>query len=137
MSELCVSPSGICVAEPVQVSVSLPLSVDIPLPYQVVRGEQLELKGSVYNQQVDNIRVPTTHHSQLHMILFQRHSDDNNEGFECYMTAVFCSSVFSSVLRDADGRPGAVPAAVAAGCWRGGAALHRLQLEPSCCRGGG
>uniref|UniRef100_A0A3Q4I626 Complement C5-like n=1 Tax=Neolamprologus brichardi TaxID=32507 RepID=A0A3Q4I626_NEOBR len=42
--------NGMCVADPVQVSVSLPLSVDIPLPYQVVRGEQLELKGSVYNQ---------------------------------------------------------------------------------------
>lgn len=41
-------------------SVSLPLSVDVPLPYQVVRGEQLELKGSVYNQQADSIMVPTT-----------------------------------------------------------------------------
>ncbi|KAG7999644.1 Complement C5 [Nibea albiflora] len=47
--------NGICVAEPVQVSVSLPLSVNIPLPYQVVRGEQLELQGSVYNQQPDSI----------------------------------------------------------------------------------
>ncbi|XP_011613600.2 complement C5 isoform X1 [Takifugu rubripes] len=47
--------TGICVADPVQVSVSLPLSVDIPVPYQVVRGEQLELSGSVYNQQPDSI----------------------------------------------------------------------------------
>ncbi|XP_078027275.1 complement C5 [Epinephelus lanceolatus] len=52
--------NGICVAEPVQVSVSLPLSVDVPLPYQVVRGEQLELKGSVYNQQVDSISYCVT-----------------------------------------------------------------------------
>uniref|UniRef100_A0A3Q3IID7 Anaphylatoxin-like domain-containing protein n=2 Tax=Monopterus albus TaxID=43700 RepID=A0A3Q3IID7_MONAL len=42
--------NGMCAAEPVQVSVSLPLSVNVPLPYQVVRGEQLELMGSVYNQ---------------------------------------------------------------------------------------
>ncbi|XP_068167986.1 complement C5 [Antennarius striatus] len=42
---------GICVSEPARVSVGLPLSLDVPLPYQVVRGEQLELKGSVYNQQ--------------------------------------------------------------------------------------
>lgn len=63
----CVSPAGICVAKPVQVSVSMPLSVDVPLPYQVVRGEQLELKGSVYNQQADSIRVPTTHHEQPHI----------------------------------------------------------------------
>lgn len=54
----CVSPAGICVAEPLLVSVNLPLSVDVPLPYQVVRGEQLELKGSVYNQQPDPITVP-------------------------------------------------------------------------------
>ncbi|XP_045898930.1 complement C5-like [Micropterus dolomieu] len=52
--------NGICVAEPVQVSVSLLLSMDIPLPYQVVRGEQLELKGSVYNQQPDIITYCVT-----------------------------------------------------------------------------
>lgn len=49
--------AGICVADPIGVSVSLPLSVSVPLPYQVVRGEQLELTGSVYNQQPDNIMV--------------------------------------------------------------------------------
>ncbi|XP_076588073.1 complement C5 [Chaetodon auriga] len=52
--------TGICVAEPVQVSVSLPLSVDVPLPYQVVRGEQLQLRGSVYNQQADSITYCVT-----------------------------------------------------------------------------
>ncbi|CAJ1069578.1 complement C5 isoform X1 [Xyrichtys novacula] len=52
--------NGICVAEPVQVSVSLPLSVDVPLPYQVVRGEQVELRGSVYNQQPDSIQYCVT-----------------------------------------------------------------------------
>ncbi|KAG7490391.1 complement C5 [Solea senegalensis] len=51
---------GICVAQPVQVSVSLPLSVNVPLPYQVVRGEQLELRGSVYNQQADTITYCVT-----------------------------------------------------------------------------
>uniref|UniRef100_A0AAX7TRP4 Complement component 5 n=1 Tax=Astatotilapia calliptera TaxID=8154 RepID=A0AAX7TRP4_ASTCA len=52
--------NGMCVADPVQVSVRLPLSVDIPLPYQVVRGEQLELKGSVYNQLLDHVRYCVT-----------------------------------------------------------------------------
>ncbi|KAM4578048.1 complement C5 [Fundulus diaphanus] len=51
---------GMCVADPVEVSVNLPLSVDVPLPYQVVRGEQLELKGSVYNQQADVITYCVT-----------------------------------------------------------------------------
>nr|XP_057928105.1 complement C5 [Doryrhamphus excisus] len=47
--------NGICVSKPVQVSVRLPLSVDVPLPYQVVRGEQVQLSGSVYNQQEDDV----------------------------------------------------------------------------------
>lgn len=47
-------------AEPVRVSVSLPLSVDVPVPFQVVRGEQVELTGSVYNQQPDSVTVPAT-----------------------------------------------------------------------------
>ncbi|XP_034396896.1 complement C5 isoform X2 [Cyclopterus lumpus] len=52
--------NGVCVAEPVQVSVRLPLSVDVPLPYQVIRGEQVELKGSVYNQQDDAVMYCVT-----------------------------------------------------------------------------
>ncbi|XP_013878274.1 complement C5 isoform X2 [Austrofundulus limnaeus] len=52
--------NGMCVADPVDVSVSLPLSVDVPLPYQVVRGEQLELQGSVYNHGIDSIMFCVT-----------------------------------------------------------------------------
>ncbi|XP_041856086.1 complement C5 isoform X2 [Melanotaenia boesemani] len=51
---------GMCVADPVKVSVNLPLSVDIPLPYQVVRGEQVQLQGSVYNQLPDTISYCVT-----------------------------------------------------------------------------
>ncbi|XP_075323118.1 complement C5 [Odontesthes bonariensis] len=53
-------PGGMCVADPVKVSVNLPLSVDIPLPYQVVRGEQVQLRGSVYNQDANTIRYCVT-----------------------------------------------------------------------------
>uniref|UniRef100_A0A4W4HR79 Complement C5 n=1 Tax=Electrophorus electricus TaxID=8005 RepID=A0A4W4HR79_ELEEL len=42
--------NGICVADPLEVSVSQAVSVNVPLPYSMVRGEQIELKGSVYNQ---------------------------------------------------------------------------------------
>ncbi|XP_031696436.1 complement C5-like [Anarrhichthys ocellatus] len=52
--------NGVCVAEPVQVSARLVLSVDVPLPYQVVRGEQVELTGSVYNQQADAVTYCVT-----------------------------------------------------------------------------
>ncbi|KAF4074480.1 hypothetical protein AMELA_G00239810 [Ameiurus melas] len=41
--------NGICVADPLRLSVRQALSVDVPLPYSIVRGEQIELKGSVYN----------------------------------------------------------------------------------------
>ncbi|XP_042276163.1 complement C5 isoform X3 [Thunnus maccoyii] len=52
--------TGMCVSDPIQVSVNLPLSVDVPLPYQVVRGEQLELSGSVYNQQTSKVKYCVT-----------------------------------------------------------------------------
>ncbi|TST10017.1 Complement C5 [Bagarius yarrelli] len=42
--------NGICMADPLQVSVQQAVSVDVPLPYSIVRGEQIELKGSVYNE---------------------------------------------------------------------------------------
>ncbi|XP_014913176.1 complement C5 isoform X1 [Poecilia latipinna] len=51
---------GMCVSDTVKVLVNQPLSVDVPLPYQVVRGEQLELQGSVYNQQDDIITYCVT-----------------------------------------------------------------------------
>ncbi|XP_011478017.1 complement C5 [Oryzias latipes] len=51
---------GMCVADTAKVSVNLPLSVDIPLPYQVVRGEQVVLQGSVYNQQDKSIKYCVT-----------------------------------------------------------------------------
>lgn len=51
-----------CVADPVEVSVNLPLSVDVPLPYQVVRGEQVELQGSVYNRLESIITVSSATH---------------------------------------------------------------------------
>uniref|UniRef100_A0A671SI59 NTR domain-containing protein n=1 Tax=Sinocyclocheilus anshuiensis TaxID=1608454 RepID=A0A671SI59_9TELE len=40
---------GICMSEE-KIQVSQDISVDVPLPYSMVRGEQIELRGSVYNQ---------------------------------------------------------------------------------------
>ncbi|KAJ8413879.1 hypothetical protein AAFF_G00064770 [Aldrovandia affinis] len=45
-----VSTEGICVADPLRVQVNQMVSVDVPMPYSMVRGEQIELRGSVYNQ---------------------------------------------------------------------------------------
>lgn len=49
--------TGICVANPLQVSVQQAVSVDVPLPYSMVRGEQIELRGSVYNDYPAKTRV--------------------------------------------------------------------------------
>ncbi|XP_060739297.1 complement C5 [Tachysurus vachellii] len=50
VSAVGVFNNGICVADPLQVSVQQVVSLDVPLPYSMVRGEQIELKGSVYNE---------------------------------------------------------------------------------------
>ncbi|XP_036453933.1 complement C5 isoform X2 [Colossoma macropomum] len=50
MKAVGVFNNGICLADPVEVRVSQAQSIDVPLPYSMVRGEQIELKGSVYNK---------------------------------------------------------------------------------------
>ena len=49
--------TGICVADPLRVQVTQKVSVDVPLPYSVVRGEQIELAGSVYNHLERELKV--------------------------------------------------------------------------------
>lgn len=51
---------GICVAKTAEVSVNLPLSVNIPVPYQIVRGEQIQLSGSVFSQLSDSVKFCVT-----------------------------------------------------------------------------
>ncbi|XP_026068098.1 complement C5-like [Carassius auratus] len=50
---------GICVSEE-RIQVSQDISVDVPLPYSMVRGEQIELQGSVYNQRFSSTRFSVT-----------------------------------------------------------------------------
>uniref|UniRef100_A0A8C7CS41 Complement component 5 n=1 Tax=Oncorhynchus kisutch TaxID=8019 RepID=A0A8C7CS41_ONCKI len=63
--------SGICVADPIKVSVTQAVSVDVPLPYSMVRGEQIELRGSVYNQAEYNIKYCVTLTAGAGVCLFQ------------------------------------------------------------------
>ncbi|MEE6505087.1 hypothetical protein FKM82_005435 [Ascaphus truei] len=44
-----VSDKGICVADPIKIQVFKDLFLDVQLPYSVVRGEQIQIKTSVYN----------------------------------------------------------------------------------------
>ncbi|XP_026108101.1 complement C5-like [Carassius auratus] len=50
---------GICVSEE-NIQVVQDTTVDVPLPYSMVRGEQIELRGSVYNQRSSSTQFSVT-----------------------------------------------------------------------------
>uniref|UniRef100_A0AAY5KP45 Complement component 5 n=1 Tax=Esox lucius TaxID=8010 RepID=A0AAY5KP45_ESOLU len=62
---------GICVADPIRISVTQAVSIDVPLPYSMVRGEQIKLKGSVYNQAEEIIQYCVTLTAGPGVCLFQ------------------------------------------------------------------
>lgn len=49
------SDKGICVANPLTLTVFKELFLDVQLPYSVVRGEQVQIKVIVYNYQMDKV----------------------------------------------------------------------------------
>uniref|UniRef100_A0A8C8RER3 Complement C5 n=1 Tax=Pelusios castaneus TaxID=367368 RepID=A0A8C8RER3_9SAUR len=51
-----ISDKGICVADALQVQVIKNVFLSVHIPYSVVRGEQIELKGSVYNYRLSGTR---------------------------------------------------------------------------------
>ncbi|NWY61327.1 CO5 protein, partial [Chionis minor] len=51
-----ISDKGICVATPLEVQVVKDIFLSVYVPYSVVRGEQIELKGSVYNYRSSAIK---------------------------------------------------------------------------------
>ncbi|NWW53317.1 CO5 protein, partial [Pedionomus torquatus] len=51
-----ISNKGICVAAPLEVQVVKDIFLSIHVPYSVVRGEQIQLKGSVYNYRTSPIK---------------------------------------------------------------------------------
>ncbi|XP_040461321.1 complement C5 [Falco naumanni] len=51
-----ISDEGICVAAPLEVQVVKDIFLSVYVPYSVVRGEQIELKGTVYNHRASAIK---------------------------------------------------------------------------------
>uniref|UniRef100_A0A8D2KUH6 Complement C5 n=1 Tax=Varanus komodoensis TaxID=61221 RepID=A0A8D2KUH6_VARKO len=51
---------GICVADALQVEVQKEVFISVHVPYSVVRGEQIELRGTVYNYRSSMIRFCAT-----------------------------------------------------------------------------
>lgn len=55
-----ISDQGLCVADPVRVEVFKDVFLNAHMPYSVVRGEQIELIGSVYNYKDSRVRACIT-----------------------------------------------------------------------------
>ncbi|XP_004712619.1 complement C5 [Echinops telfairi] len=51
-----ISNSGICVADPLKAKVFKDVFLEMNIPYSVVRGEQIQLKGTVYNYRTSGIQ---------------------------------------------------------------------------------
>lgn len=49
--------SGICVANPYEITVMKDFFIDLQLPYSVVRNEQVEVRAILYNYLPDKIKV--------------------------------------------------------------------------------
>ncbi|XP_067416741.1 complement C3-like isoform X2 [Emydura macquarii macquarii] len=59
---------GICISEPYEVTVKIPLFVDLRLPFSVVRNEQVALRAVVYNYHEEDelqVYVMFPYHEQL------------------------------------------------------------------------
>lgn len=48
---------GICISEPLDVTVRKEFFIDLRLPYAAVQGEQIEVKAILHNLSPDNITV--------------------------------------------------------------------------------
>lgn len=48
---------GICISEPLKVTVRKEFFIDLQLPYAAVRGEQIELKAVLHNLSPEDISV--------------------------------------------------------------------------------
>ncbi|KAF5901966.1 alpha-2-macroglobulin-like, partial [Clarias magur] len=56
----CMSPKGLGLAPPVQLTVFQPFFLELSLPYYVIRGEVFELKATVFNNLLKCIMVKVT-----------------------------------------------------------------------------
>lgn len=65
-------PSGICVAEPLEVIVRKEFFIDLRLPYSAVKGEQIEVKAILHNYSPDDITVSM---HQRHSFFFAKALD--------------------------------------------------------------
>ncbi|XP_046872510.1 complement C5 [Hypomesus transpacificus] len=78
ISAVAMFANGLCVAEPTQISVTQPVSLDVPLPYSMVRGEQIQLSGSVYNQLMSDLQFCVTLTAGPGVCLYQGHREDED-----------------------------------------------------------
>uniref|UniRef100_F6URG6 Complement C5 n=1 Tax=Monodelphis domestica TaxID=13616 RepID=F6URG6_MONDO len=51
-----ISDKGICVADPLKIKVLKDIFLEMQIPYSVVRGEQIQIKGTVYNYKISEMK---------------------------------------------------------------------------------
>ncbi|XP_058842784.1 complement C5-like isoform X3 [Acipenser ruthenus] len=71
MKAVAVSNNGICQADPLKVRVFKQTSINVPMPYSVVRGEQVVLQVSVYNYRDESSKYCVTLTVEEGICLFQ------------------------------------------------------------------
>ena len=57
LPSLLISWTGICVADPYEITVMKDFFIDLRVPYSVVRNEQVEIRAVLYNYGNQDIRV--------------------------------------------------------------------------------
>ncbi|KAM4696053.1 complement C5 [Rhinophrynus dorsalis] len=91
---ISMSDKGLCVAEPLKVTVFKDFFLDVQLPYSVIRGEQIQIKVVVYNYKNANIKGCVTVEVGKEICLF---SDDSSQGagkpYRCTMRTLTTSSL--------------------------------------------
>ncbi|XP_078282035.1 complement C5 [Rhinoraja longicauda] len=66
-----ISDAGICVAEPIKITVYQDIILKAKIPYFVVRGEQVQLRVSVYNYRTNSLTVCVQMSAEEGTCLFQ------------------------------------------------------------------
>ncbi|KYO23447.1 hypothetical protein Y1Q_0005805 [Alligator mississippiensis] len=94
-----ISDKGICVADPLEVQVFKDVFLSMHIPYSVVRGEQIKLKGSVYNYGTSTLKFCVKVAAGEGICLFGESSTGLQRMRNCKFSNIESSSVSSVTIR--------------------------------------
>ncbi|XP_019396510.1 PREDICTED: complement C5 isoform X1 [Crocodylus porosus] len=94
-----ISDKGICVADPLEVQVFKDVFLSMHIPYSVVRGEQIALKGSVYNYGTSTVKFCVKVAAGEGICLFGESSTGPQRIWGCKFSNIESSSISSVTVR--------------------------------------